>query len=142
MSSEEGFQPEVVFAYVNPEQFQMIFGMNFLLVNPVDRLGFKFALGQPELTLKEFAGAMGSANIRHEKILEGMKDVGDARIAMTMLSDVEDMPMQVNVAMFQRDVVGGMVMSMTMEGQPENISFQEVARLFDQHIQDSLNTIE
>jgi len=141
-STEDEFQPEAIFTYANKNQFQMIFGMNFLLDKALDRAGFDLALGQPETTLKQFTGVMGGQNVRDEKILDGLDGVGETQIAMTMLADVQKIPMRVNVAMFRRDIVGGMILSMTMEGEPENISLQELGELFDQHIQESLKTID
>ena len=139
-SGDSEFKPEIVFTFVNKHPFQVVFGMNFLLVEAVDRLGFKYALNHPEMALKEFTGGMGSTNVREEKTLEGLEDIGDEQIAMTMLADVESIPMRLDVVMFQRDMVGGMIMSMIMEGEPGSISIQELGKLFDQHIQESLKT--
>ena len=61
---------------------------------------------------------------------------------MTMLADLQEVPMRVNAVMFRRGVVGGLLLSMTIEGKPEDISFQELAEWFDQHVQESLNTAE
>jgi len=48
----------------------------------------------------------------------------------------------VNAVMFRRDNVGGLLISMTAEGQPENISLQELGELLDKHIQESLKTMD
>jgi len=141
-SGANKFQPEAVFVYANGSQFQMIFGMNFLLAKALDRTSFDFALNQPEITLKQLAGSLGSQKIRDEKIIESMEGVGESQIAMTMLADVKNIPMRVNVGMFRRGIVGGMILSMTLEGEPENISLQELGTLFDQHIQESLKAVE
>jgi hypothetical protein len=141
-SGEDEFQPKAIFLYANKDKFQMIFGMNFLLNKALDRVGFDLALGQPETTLKEFTNVMGGQNVRDQKILDGLDGVGETQIAMTMLADVKEIPMRVNVAMFRRGIAGGMILSMTLEGEPENISLQELGTLFDQHIQESLNAAE
>lgn len=141
-SSTAEYLPEVVFAFVNTSEFQIILGMNFLLDGPMERLGFGSALKNGDNSLKEFAGALGGQNIREAKILDGMEALGEKQKAMTMLADVEGIPMRVDGVMFQRDIVGGMILSMTMEGETANISLQELGTLLDQHIQESLDPAE
>jgi hypothetical protein len=134
---QEEFLPEEVFAYVNKSDFHVIIGMNFLLTDAFNELGFGATLEDPE-TLMEFAGAMGGENIREEKVLDTLEDLGEKRSAMTMLADVEGVPMRVNAAMFQRGVIGGIILSMTVEGQEAQISFEKLTRLFDERVQESL----
>jgi hypothetical protein len=141
-SDNDEFLPEVLFAFVNAKDFHFILGMDFLLVNTIDKLGFNSALGDSQDTFTKFAGAIGGKNIREQKILEGMETLGEKQSAMTMLADVHDVPMRVNAVMFRRDNVGGLLISMTAEGQPENISLQELGELLDKHIQESLKTMD
>lgn len=140
-SGEENL-PEVLFAFINKSDFQVIMGMNFLLVDIMDRLGFGSAFRDADQTLKDFAGALGGQNIREAQPLEGMEGRGEKQKAMTMLADVEGVPMRVDALIFQRDIVGGIIMSMTVERETANISIQELGQLFDQHIQDSLGAVE
>jgi hypothetical protein len=140
-SGEENL-PDAFFAYINTDDFQVIMGMNFLLVDVVDRLGFGSAFSDADQTLKDFAGAMGGQNIRETQTLEGMEGVGEKQRAITMLADVEGVPMRVDALIFQRDIVGGIIMTMWGEGETANISIQELGQLFDQHMQESLNTVE
>jgi hypothetical protein len=141
-SDKSEYLPEVVFAFVNTSEFQVILGMNFLLDGPMERLGFGSALKNGDNSLKEFAGAMGGKNIREAKILDGMEALGEKQKAMTMLADVEGIPMRVDGVMFQRDIVGGMILSMTMEGEVANISLQELGTLLDRHIRETLDPAE
>jgi len=141
-SGSDEFLPEVLFAFVNAKDFHVILGMDFLLVDAVDKLGFNLALRDSEDTFTKFAGALGGKNIREQKIIEGLGTLGEKQSAMTMLADVQDVPMRVNAVMFRRDNVGGLLLSMTAEGQPENISIQELGALFDKHIQESLKTMD
>jgi hypothetical protein len=140
--SDENFRPEEVFIFINPQDFQMVFGFNFLLTERFDRAAFDLGMSQPELTLPALVNGMGSENIQNEKILEGMEDVGDVQIGMTMIANMEGMPAQVDILMFRRDVVGAMVMSMVLEGQSPNITLHELGRKLDQHIQKSLQAIQ
>lgn len=144
-SSNDTFKPEVVFAFVNTTQFQMIIGMNFFVSGGLERVGFDLAVNQPEKALKEMASALGTQNVRDEKILEGLDDVGDARIGMTMIADMEGMegtPMQVDIMLFRRDTIGGMLISMTFAEKPGSISLHDLGKLFDQNIQKTLETLK
>jgi hypothetical protein len=134
---QEEFLPEEVFAYVNKSGFHVIIGMNFLLTDAFNELGFGATLEDPE-TLMEFAGAMGGENIREERILDTLGNLGEKRSAMTMLADVEGVPMRVNAAMFQRGVIGGIILSMTVDGQEAQISFEKLTQLFDERVEESL----
>lgn len=116
--------------------------MDFLLVDGVDSLGFNLRLKDAEKTWKNIAAAMGGKNIRVQKSLEDLESVGEKQTAVTMLADVEGVPMRVNAVMFRRDIVGGILISITVEDKPENISIQELGKLFDQHIQESLKATE
>jgi hypothetical protein len=44
--------------------------------------------------------------------------------------------------MFRRDIIGAMVMSMSLEGQTPNISIHDLGRKLDQRILGTLQTFE
>ena len=140
--SDEDLQPEKVFIFVNSQDFQMIFGFNFLLTERFDRTAFDVAMSQPEITLPAMVNGMGSEDVQDEKLLEGFEDVGETQIGMTMVADMEGVPVQVDVLMFRRDVVGVMLMSMVLEGQSPNITLHEMGLKLDQRIQEVLQTSE
>jgi hypothetical protein len=71
-----------------------------------------------------------------------MDSVGEKQTAITMVADFKDVPMRVNAVIFRRDVIGGLLISMAVEDKPESISIQELGKLFDQHIQESLKQAE
>lgn len=90
--SGKELQPETVFAYVNGSEFQMVMGMNFLLTEETDRAGFDLALSQPELALREIVRSMNGDNVYQEELTNVLEGVGEGQIAMTMLTDVRDLP--------------------------------------------------
>lgn len=141
LPGNDEYLPELVFGYINQNDFHLIIGMNFLLVDAFDRLGFKQAMKDPD-TLRGLASALGGENVREVTTLETLDDLGEQRKAMSMLADVEGVPMRVNVAIFQRDVIGGIIVSMTEEGQQAKISFEKLGQLFDQRVQESLATAQ
>ncbi len=140
--SSEGFQPEDVFVLINTQNFQMVFGFNFLLTEKIDRASFDVGVSQPEITIPAFVGGIGSENVRDEKLLEGMEDIGEKQIGMSMVTSMEELSTQVEVVMFRRDIIGAMIMSMTLEGQDPNISIYDLGRKLDQNVQETLQTLE
>jgi len=86
--SDEDFKPEEVFIFLNSQDFQMIFGFNFLLTERFDRAAFDISMSQPEMTLPALVNGMGSENIQDEKVLEGFEDIGEAQIGMTMIANM------------------------------------------------------
>lgn len=137
-AGENTWQPEETFVFVNAKKFQMIIGMNFFAADQMDRVGFDIAVNQPNMILKQIVNEIGTENVREEKILDGLQDVGDERVAMTMIADMESVTTHVEILLFRRDIIGGMIVSITMEGQDPNISLHDLGKLFDQHIQEVL----
>lgn len=137
-SDEEAMQPEVTFAFQNPNDFQLILGMDFLLVKGLDRAGFGYAINHPDEFLEQVVNSLGAQEIREEKLLTGLEDVGEMRVAMSMIAESDGIPVQVEMILFRRDIVGGMIASITLEGETPSISLHDLARLLDQHIQESL----
>ena len=140
--SNEDFQPKDVFIFVNPQDFQIVFGFNSLLTEKIDRAAFDVAMLQPEITLPVLVNGMGPENVHDEKLLEGMEDIGEVQMGMTMIANMEGVPAQVDVLMFRRNIIGAMVMSIVLEGQSPNITIHDLGLKLDQNIQDNLDTIE
>jgi hypothetical protein len=140
--STDDFQPEHAFVFINTQNFQMIFGFNFLLNETLDRLSFDLGVSQPDVILPAFVEGMGTENVRDQKSLEDIEDIGEKQIGMTTVAALEDTSMQVGVLMFRRDIIGAMVMSMSLEGQTPNISIHDLGRKLDQRILGTLQTFE
>jgi len=137
----EQFQPEVIFAFVNPRQFQTIFGFNFLLEDRLQRIQFDTAVSQPQLTLPVMVAAIGAENVREEQVLGGMEDIGELQIAMTMLANVEGVSLQTDILLFRRELIAAAIVSMVIEGQKPNISLHDLGLKLDQHIMETLEAI-
>lgn len=140
--ANEDFQPEDIFVFVNAQNFQMIFGFNFLLDNTLDRVSFDLGVSQPDVTLPAFVEGIGTENVRDQKVLEDIGDIGEQQIGMTMVAALESLSTQVDVLMFRRDIIGAMVMSMALEGQTPNIQVHDLGRKLDQHIQETLENLK
>jgi hypothetical protein len=120
----------------------MVFGFNFLLTDKLDRAAFDVGISQPDITLPALINGMGSENVQDEKILEGFDDIGEKQIGMSMIADLEGVPLQMEVLMFRRETVGAIVMSMILEEATPNITLHELGTKLDQNIQESLQAIQ
>jgi hypothetical protein len=140
--SDETFQPKEVFIFLNSEDFQMVFGFNFLLTSKLDRASFDVGISQPDVTLPALINGLGSENVQDEKILDGFDGIGEKQIGMSMIADLEGVPLQVEVLMFRRETVGAIVMSMVLEGDSPNITLHDLGMKLDQNIQESLQAIQ
>jgi len=136
--SDEDFQPEEVFIFINSQDFQMVIGFNFLLDNKVDRIAFDASVSQPEIALPAVVNGLGSEDFQDEKVLEGLDDIGEKQIGMTMITDMEGVPVQVDILMFRWETIGAMVISMALEGKSPNISLHELGLKLDQAFEESL----
>lgn len=139
---DENFQPEDVFIFINSQDFQMIFGFNFLLTEKFERATFDIGMSQPEVTLPAIVNGMGSENVQNEKLLEGLEEIGEVQIGMTMTANLESVPAQVDVLMFRRNIVGAMLMSVVLEGQSPNVTIYDLGSKLDEKIQESLDNVE
>ena len=140
--SDEEFQPQNVFVFLNTQNFQMVFGFNFLLTSRLDRASFDIGVSQPDITLPAFVEGMGTQNVRDEKLLAGLDGIGEQQIGMTMVATLEGIPLQVDVLMFRRDVIGEMVMSMYLEGKSPNITINDLGSKLDGNVQETLQTMK
>jgi hypothetical protein len=140
--ASENFQPENAFAFINSQNLQIIFDLNFLLDETLDRVSFDLGVSQPDITLPAFVEGMGTENVRDQKLLEDIEDIGEKQIGMTMIATMEDLPMQVDVLMFRRDIIGGMLISISLEEESPSISIHDLGSKMDQRIQETLQTIK
>jgi hypothetical protein len=132
------FEPDRVFVFIRPEPLQMVFGVNYLLATSSQRTLFDVNLADPELTLPQTVAALGAANVRGERALEGMEDIGDKQLGMTMVSTVQGIPLQLDILLFRRESVGIMLFSMVPEGKKPSISIHEMGLKLDQHATEAL----
>lgn len=136
--SDDNLKVEEVFVFVNSTNFQMIFGFTFFLNNSLDRVSFDVDVNQPESTMGSFVEGIGAENVKDQKILNGFEDVGNTQVAMTMVADLEGIPIRLDVLTFRRDTMGTMFMSMTIEGETPNITLHDLGLLMDQKFQEAL----
>lgn len=115
-------------------------GFNFFLTDKINRIGFDTSLNNPEIVMGAFLGGMGTDTVRNQEILEGMEDIGENQVAMAMETDLESIAMSIDILIIRRGIVGGMIITMYLEGKKPNIPIRELGLSFDKNIQSTLAT--
>lgn len=129
--NNEGFEPEQVFVFVNPRQFQMVIGFNFLLTDRLNRISFDAVASDPELFLPAFVSGVGPENVSEVKVMTGMEDIGEMQIGIRMLAETEGIALNVETLIFRRDILGALLMSMNMQGRVPNVPLADLGQALD-----------
>jgi hypothetical protein len=131
--SGDEFTVEAIFAFLEAEHFEFVMGFTTLLLTRLDQAGFDVALDQPEFLMDSFVGGMGAVEILEQNELE-LGDLGDASAGLTLVADVEGIPMRMDMAVFRRDIVGAFIVVMYIDGDVPVLSIGEAANKLDARI--------
>ncbi|MEQ9620545.1 hypothetical protein [Coleofasciculus chthonoplastes] len=140
---EANLNPENLFAFVNPESFQIVLGFTSPLSSEQDWVNFDTTvqqLQQPEIQqllvsqLKQRLQGMGEINVLEYKPLPELNNFADTSTGFTLGIDMEGTPLQLDMATFRR---GGMVAFtgvMYVNGQMPLIQVGDVAQKLDSRL--------
>lgn len=140
---EANLNPENLFAFVNPESFQIVLGFTSPLASEQDWVSFDTnvqQLQQPEIQqllvsqLKQRLQGMGEINVLEYKPLPELNNLADTSTGFSLGIDMEGTPLQLDMATFRR---GGMVAFtgvMYLNGQMPLIQVGDVAQKLDGRI--------
>jgi hypothetical protein len=134
----EGLQPEHLFMFIKPEPLQLVFGVNLLLASGSQRVLFDVGISQPDIVLPEIVRTVDAENVRGERALTDLEDIGDTRLGMTMVATMEGIPFQVDILVLRRGSIGAYLYSMVIEGQKPNISLHDLGVRLDEHMKETL----
>lgn len=139
---DANLNPENLFAFVNPESFQIVLGFTSPL-SEQDWVNFDTnvqQLQQPEIQqllvsqLKQRLQGMGEINVLEYKPLPQLNNFADTSTGFTLGIDMEGTPLQLDMATFRR---GGMIAFtgvMYVNGQMPLIQVGDVAQKLDSRI--------
>ncbi len=139
---QANLNPENLFAFVNPENLQIVLGFTSPL-SETDWVNFDTTvqqLQQPEMQqllvsqLKQRLQGMGEINVLEYKPLPELNNMADTSTGFTLGIDMEGTPLQLDMATFRR---GGMVAFtgvMYVNGQMPLIQVGDVAQKLDSRI--------
>jgi len=132
--SQENFTVESLFLFMASEQLEFVMGFTALIPTELERTGFDVVLNQPDLLLKFFISGMGATEVLEQKALSGVDDIGDASAGLTVVADMQGIPMRMDVAVFRRDIVGAFIFVMYLDGETPLLPVGDAARKLDARV--------
>jgi hypothetical protein len=136
--SGDDFTVESLFAFMGTEPFELVIGFTTFLPTRLEQAGFDVALDQPEFIMESFVSGMGATEILEQKELADLDDIGEASAGMTVVANMEGIPMRMDMAVFRRDIVGAFVLVMYLDGDHPAVTIGETARQLDDRIVEML----
>jgi len=139
---QANLKPENFFAFVNPQDFQIILGFTSQLPNQPEQASFDTSvqqLQQPEVqqqmsSLQESIKSMGPIKVTEYKTLPGLNDVANSSTGITMGLEAQGQPLRLDFATFRRNSVGAFTAVMYPNGGQPKLAVGEVARKLDGRI--------
>lgn len=132
--SGEDFTVEEIFVFLAADPLEIVIGFTTLLPTQLDQVGFDVGLHQPDFMMDAFVGGMGATDILEQKELPHLNDIADASAGLTVVADMEGIPMRMDMAVFRRDIVGAFVLVMYIDGDVPLWSVEEVTNKLDDRI--------
>jgi len=132
--SQDDFTVESLFVFLEAEHFELVMGFTALVPTKLEQAGFDVVLRQPEFLLESLTEGMGATDILEQKELSDLDDIGDAAGGLTVVVDMEGIPMRMDLVVFRRDIVGAFVLVMYMDGDIPVVTIDDVAGKFDDRI--------
>jgi len=132
--SEGDYKTESLFAFQESEHFEYVIGFTTLLATPEAQAAFDTELRQTGF-LEEFAkgfqqGATG-IEISHKGALKNLEGIGNAIAGLGFKSNIQSIPIRIELAIFRRNQVGAFVWIMYLDGDKPVISVAQVAQKLD-----------
>jgi hypothetical protein len=135
--SDGDYQPESLFAFQEDEHFQYIMGFTTLLATPEAQAAFDAELRQTNF-LEEFAQGFqqGSVGIEISKTgaLKNLEGIGDAIAGLGFTSNIQSIPIRIELVVFRRNQVGAFLWTMYLDGDKPVISVDQVAQKLDSRV--------
>jgi len=138
--SNNEFKVESTFAFLEPKNFEFILGFTTLLPSRIDQAGFDLALRNPEFLAESLLQGMGGTEILEQNTLPHLNNIGDASAGLTVVANIEGIPMRMDVVVFRRDTVGAFIFVMYLNGDVPMVSIDEAANKLDARISKVLST--
>lgn len=134
---------ENFFAFVNPQNFQIVLGFTGKLPTQPEQAGFDSSLQQiqkPEVQqrmlsqLQEKLKSFKEVKVTEYKALPGLDNLANASTGMTMGLEMQGQPLQMDLAAFRRNGVGAFTAVMYAKGEQPALAVGDVARKLDGRI--------
>ena len=138
--SQEDFSVESVFAFMEPNNFELLLGVTTPLENQQEQNDFEAILAEPEVLRKLVTEGMGSTQILEQNPLEELENIGEAVAGVTLKLNLEGVPANLDIVAFRRDAIGAFVFLLYLDGQTPRMPIANLARTLDDRAQGILGT--
>jgi hypothetical protein len=132
------YQTESLFAFQEAEHFEYIIGFTTRLATTSEQAAFDAELRQASF-LEEFAKGFqqGAAGIKisDKGALPNLKGIGDAIAGLGFTSNIQSIPMRIELVTFRRGPIGAFLWIMYLDGDKPVISVDQVAQKLDSRLQ-------
>lgn len=136
-------KPENFFAFVNPQNFQIVLGFTSQIANQPQQASFDASMEQlakPEvqqkmlIQLQERVKKLGEIKVTEYRTLPGLNNVANSSTGITLGLETRGQPLRVDVAAFRRNSTGAFTAVMYPVGKQPSLGVGDVARKLDGRI--------
>jgi hypothetical protein len=109
--SADDFSVESVFAFMEPNNFELLLGLTTPLQNQQAENQFEQILAEPEVLRKLVTDGMGETQILEQTEIEELDDIGESVAGVTLKLNLEGVPANLDIVAFRREAIGAFVFS-------------------------------
>jgi hypothetical protein len=140
---QENLKPENFFAFVNPQDFQIVFGFTNKIPSQPQQASFDASMQQlskPEVQkrmltqLQERVKLLGEIKVTDYRSLPGLTDIANVSTGITIGLETRGQPLRIDIAAFRRDATGGFTGVMYPLDKQPTVGVGDVARKLDGRI--------
>jgi hypothetical protein len=141
---QENMKPENFFAYVNPQNFQIVLGFTGKLPNHAEQASFDASMEkakQPDVQqktlslLQEQLKTFGEVKVTEYRLIPELNNLANASTGMTLALEMKGQPLRFDVAAFRRNTMGALTGVIYANGEKPAIGVGDLARKLDQRIE-------
>lgn len=129
--SENDFSVESVFAFMEPNNFELLLGLTTPLQNQQAENEFEQILAEPEVLRKLVTDGMGETAILEQTEIEELDNIGESVAGVTLKLNLEGVPANLEIVAFRREAIGAFVFLLYLDGQTPRMPIVNLARTLD-----------
>lgn len=140
---QTNLKPEKFFAFVNPQNFQVVLGFTGKFPNESEQASFDTSLQQlqqpdaQQLLLGQLQAklqGLGGLKVTDYQAIPELNNLANASTGVTFGLEMQNQPLSFDVAAFRRNAVGAFTAVMYAKGEQPTIGVGDVARKLDEQI--------
>lgn len=129
---------ETIFAFMEYEHFEFLFGFTTLLPTRLDQASFDAELGDTDYLIESFVMGLGASGVTEQSAIPGLDDIGDMSAGLTVVATLEGMAMRMDMVVFRKGPVGAFLLAMYLDGDTPVISIEDASLLLEAKIEEVL----